>query len=149
MVNIKDLTMNFKYSLNDQLTFVCYTTPIEVNFFRFSFFYQIISITPTYIKPNTVQTIHFSLKSTKTLLLKTDKLQIIFAQTPQTLILSKQKQYYSFMEFLPNNSEDSFSVLIEKNTMHMATLQTGVTGNIKIPFTNVKPYHLEEMVQTH
>ena len=75
--------------------------------------------------------------------LKTESPGLLIAEMPQTQFLSKLKRYFSFMEFLSKNTEDSCLVLIIYNTMHMDTLPSGIKGYIKIPITTVKPSHFE------
>ena len=61
-INIQHFNMNFKQSFKDQLTIASFTKLIEKNFASFSFNNQINSKQPTYIKANTVQTLHFPIK---------------------------------------------------------------------------------------
>ena len=45
------------------------------------------------------------------------------------------------MKILPENPGSNCSVLVRKDTSHMATLPTGLIDYIEIPFTTVRPLH--------
>ena len=91
---IQDFTMNFKHPFNDQLTIASFTKLTEKNFPFFSAIYQINSKKSIYIKPNTVQRLHFQLENSKTLLLRTENHEPVFAERPQTQFLSKLNCYF-------------------------------------------------------
>ena len=59
---------------------------------------QSIQIKPTFIKPNIVKKIYFSLKNTKTLLLKNEINDLLFFEKPQAQFLLKLKRYFTFLE---------------------------------------------------
>ena len=44
------------------------------------------------------------------------------------------------METLSKNSQNSCSVIIKNNSMHMSTLPTGTKRYFEIPINTVKPY---------
>ena len=82
---------------------------------------------------------YFPLRITKTLQLKTESREPLFAEEPQTNFLSEMKHYFSFTELLTKNSEKTCSVIVKTNTMHVATLPTGLKGYQKLSITTVKP----------
>ena len=90
-INIQDFTMNFKHFFNDQPTIASLTALFETNFPFFSGIYQINSKTPTHIKPNAVRTLHFPLKTSNTIKLKTENHEPFYAEIPQTHFRSKLK----------------------------------------------------------
>ena len=58
--------MNFKHPFDNQPIIASLTLLIEKSFPFFSIIYQTSSIKPTYIIPNTVQTVYFLLKKKQT-----------------------------------------------------------------------------------
>ena len=67
--------------------------------------------------------------------------ELLLAEMLQTLLLSKLKQYFSFLKILSKNSKKSCQILFEKNSMHIATLPTEILGYIEITITALKPSH--------
>ena len=90
-ISIQDFTLIFRQSFNYQPTFVTFTTLIEKNFPFSSFFYQINSKKPTYLKPKCFQTLQFPLKKSTAVLIKTGNHEPLFAERHQTHFLSKLK----------------------------------------------------------
>ena len=72
-------------------------------------------------------------------MLKTENRAAHFAELPQTRLLSKLKRYFSSMELFSKNSEDSCSIIIKNNTMHMAKFPNATKGH-------KKPYHHRETI---
>ena len=99
--NIQEIFINFKHSFFDQPTIASFTTPIEKNSHFFTFPTNKFK-KPTGIKPNIGQTlrIRFTLKNSRTLLPKTENHEPLFAEKPQTNLLSKLKRYFCLMDFL-------------------------------------------------
>ena len=114
-INIQFSTMNIKHPFIDKLTTASFTTVLEKIIPLFSFAYQKNSEKPTYNKTNTLQTLHFPLEKIKTLLPKTENSEPFFSELYQAHFLLKLKQFSSFTEKLSKNSDDSCSLLIEKN----------------------------------
>ena len=71
--NIQDLTVNFKKSFNDLPIAPSFTTVIEKSFPFISFIQQNESMETTFIKHNTVQSLHFAMENTFGFFLKKRK----------------------------------------------------------------------------
>ena len=111
--------MVFEPDINDQLELLL---PLHLKKkVSFLFFSQVNSRKPTSIKSSTVQTLNVPLKETKTLLLETENIELLFTDKVQTHILSKLQRCFSFMENLPKNSEHSCSVVHKENYKHSYT----------------------------
>ena len=127
-INIKDFFMTFKHCFNDQPSIASFTTLVEENFLFFSFNCQKKSKGLTYFKINSVKTLPFLIKNSKTFSPNTENHDLFFVEMPQTHFLSKLNRYFSFMEISSNNSEHSGSVIIENTIMHIALLRSGIAG---------------------
>ena len=134
----QDFTMNFNHSFNDQRAFDSCSKLIEKIFLFFSFFLRNRFKKVNLIKTNTVQPLHFPLKITKILLPKIEDHEPQFDKMLQTQFVSKFKRYFLYGKIIEElwRLVDSFPW---KNTMHIATLATGIMGYIKIHITTVKP----------
>ena len=134
--------MKFKHPHKDHSQIDSFITLKEKNFPFLSFIYQIISKKPTFVSPNSAQTLFFPLKNTTSLLITTEENEELFADVPHTHFLSKLKKYFYFMEILPEKPGSYCSVLVRNNISHMTTLPTGLIGYIEISITTVKTYTL-------
>ena len=61
---------------------------------------------------------------------------------PQIPFVSKLKRYFSFIEILSKNFENSCSLLVKNTAMHRATLPTGLRRYIEIAITTVNSFQV-------
>ena len=83
-IKIQIFTMNFKFFSNNQPTTASFTILIEKKISFFLVIHQLTSKQPIYFKPNTVRTLHFPLKKSKTLVLETENQKPLFAEMSQS-----------------------------------------------------------------
>ena len=142
-INIQYFTSQFKHQSTVHPIYTKITSLLSKDYHYFSHIYRINSETQKRLKQNSSKIAHYPMKNYYNLYFTTTPQNQFFPTVPHTYFSSKFRTTFNFIQVLTDDKADTSATIIQKSTIHFATLPTGHIGYIEVPITNEKPKYYQ------